>query len=126
MTTYIEYGVTLTPNQKSKLISAIRNKMPITLRLKNSQLNGSDEMLLTQRQITKIKKSLSNGTGTDIRISQTQIRKTVKHGGNLFTSLLSLGSKVLPFAMRGASKVAPALATGAATALGEIGLKKSH
>lgn len=56
MATYIEYGVTLTPNQKSKLASAIRNKSPLSLRLKHSKLRGSDEMMLTCRQITKIKK----------------------------------------------------------------------
>ena len=124
MTTSIEYGVTLTPNQKTKLASAIRNKSPLTLRLKHSHLRGSDELMLTRRQITKIKKSLANGTGSDIKISRTQIRRSVKHGGNLFTSLASLGTKLLPFAMRGVSKVAPALASGAAYALGEIGLKK--
>ena len=124
MTTYIEYGVTLTPNHKSKLASAIRNKTPLTLRLKHSHLRGSDELMLTRRQISRIKKSLSNGTGSDIKISRTQIRRSVKHGGNLFTSLASLGTKVLPFAIRGVSKIAPALATGAASALGEIGLKK--
>ena len=123
MTTYIEYRVTLTPNQKSKLASAIRNKSPLTLRLKRSQLRTSDELMLTRRQIAKIEKSLANGTGTDIKISRTQIKRSVKHGGNLFTSLASLGAKLLPYAMRGVSKVAPALATGAASALGEIGLK---
>ena len=124
MTTYIEHGVTLTPNQKSKLASAISNKSPLTLRLKHSHLRGSDELTLTRRQIAKIEKSLAAGTGSDIKISGTQIRQSVKHGGNLFTSLASLGAKLLPFAMRGVSKVAPALATGAASALGEIGLKK--
>ena len=127
MTTYIEYGVTLTPNQKSKLMSAIRNKSPLTLQLKHSHLRGSDELMLTRRQIARIKKSLANGTGSDIKISRTQIRRSVKHGGSLFTtlgSLASLGAKRLPYAMRGVSKVAPALATGAASALGEIGLKK--
>ena len=118
MSTYIEYKVTLTPNQKTKLASAIRNKSPLTLRLKHSHLRGSDELMLTRRQITKTKKSLANGTGSDIKISKTQISPSIKHGGNLFTSLLSLGSKVLPFAMRGVSKVAPALATGAASAIG--------
>ena len=124
MTTYIEYGVKLTDGQKSKLASAIRNKSLLTLRLKNSHLRGSDELMLTRRQITKIKKSLRDGTGSDIKISRTQIRRSVKHGGNLFTSLASLGTKLLPFAMRGVSKVAPAMATGAASALVEIGLKK--
>ena len=124
MTTYIEYGVTLTDGQKSKLASAILNKSPLTLRLKHSHLQGSDELMLTQRQITKIKKSLRNGTGSDIKISKTQIRKSVKHGGNLFSSLASIGAKVLPYAIKGISKAVPALATGAATALGEIGLNK--
>ena len=124
MTTYIEYGVKLTDGQKSKLVSAIRNKSPLTLRLKHGHLQGSDDLMLTKRQISRIKKSIENGTGSDIKISKTQIRNSVKHGGNLFSSLASLGAKVLPFAIKGVSKVAPALATGAATALGEIGLNK--
>ena len=92
MTTYIEYGVTLTDGQKSKLFSAIKNRSPLTLRLKHSQLQGSDELMLTQRQIMKIQKSIANGRGSDIKISKTQITSSVKHGGNLFSSLLSLGS----------------------------------
>ena len=83
-----------------------------------------DELMLTQRQIAKIQKSLANGTGSDIKISKTQISSSVKHGGNLFTSLINLGSKLLPYAIKGVSKVAPAIATGAATALGDIGIKK--
>ena len=63
MTSYIEYRVKLTDGQKSKLASAVRNKSPLTLRLKHSQLRGSDELMLTRRQITKIEKSLVNGTG---------------------------------------------------------------
>ena len=124
MTTYIEYGVTLTDGQKSKLLSAIRNKSPLTLRLKHSQLQGSDELMLTQRQIIKIQKSLANGTRSDLKISKTQITRSVKQGGNLFSSLLSLGTKLLPFATKAVSKAVPAIATGAATAFGEIGLKK--
>ena len=124
MTTYLEYGVTLTDGQKSKLMSAIKNKSPLTLRLKHSHLRGLDELMLTRRQIARIKKSLANGTGTDIKISKTQIRRSVKHGGNLFTSLASLGARFLPYAIKGISKVAPALATGAASALGDIGIKK--
>ena len=124
MTNYIEYGVTLTDGQKSKLASAIINQSPLTLRLKHSHLRGSDELMLTKRQIDKIKKSLANGTGSDIKISKTQIRKSVKHGGNLFSSLASLGAKVLPYAIKGISKAVPALATGAATALGELGINK--
>ena len=49
MTTYIEYGVTLTDGQKSKLASAIINQSPLTLRLKHSHLQGSDELMLTKK-----------------------------------------------------------------------------
>ena len=49
MTTYFEYGVSLIGNQKSKLASAIRNKSPLSLRLKQSHLRGSDELMLTKR-----------------------------------------------------------------------------
>ena len=124
MSSYFEYSVKLTNGQKSKLASAIRNKSPLTLRLKNSHLRGPDELMLTKRQISKIEKSLENGTGSDIKISKTQISHSVKYGGNLFSSLASIGAKVLPYAMKGFSKVAPALATGAVSALGEIGLNK--
>ena len=96
----------------------------MTLRLKHSHLRGSDELMLTKRQIERIKKSLANGTGSDIKISKTQIRNSVKRGGNLFSSLASLGSKLLPFAIKGISKIAPEIAKGAATALGDIGIKK--
>ena len=124
MTTYTQYGVKLSDGQKSRLLKAIQNKSPLTLRLKHSHLKGPDELMLTQRQIGKIKKSLANGTGSDLKISKTQITRSVKHGGNLFSSLARLGAKLLPLAIKGVSKVAPALATGAANALGEIGLKK--
>ena len=96
----------------------------MTLRIKHSNLTGKDELLFTERQIIKIEKSLRNGTGTDIKISKTQIRKIAKQGGNLFTSLASLGAKVLPYAVKGISKAVPALATGAVSALGSLGIDK--
>ena len=80
--------------------------------------------MLTKTQIVEIKKSLANGTGTDIKISNTQIRKVAKHGGNLFSSLASLGARVLPYAVKGLSKAVPALATGAVSALGSLGTDK--
>ena len=124
MTNYIEYGVNLTDNQKMNLASAINNKTPLTLRIKHTSLRGNDELMFTKTQIGKIKKSLANGTGTDIKISKTQIRKVAKHGGNLFTSLASLGARVLPYAVKGISKAVPALATGAVSALGSLGIDK--
>ena len=88
----------------------------MTLRIKHSNLAGNDELTLTKRQIGKIQKSLANGTGTDIKISKTRIRKVAKHGGNLFTSLASLGARVLPYAVKGLSS--------AVSALGSLGIDK--
>ena len=124
MTSYIEYSVNLTDNQKMNLATAINNKTPLTLRIKHTNLRGNDELMLTKTQFGKIRKSVANGTGTDIKISKTQIRKVAKHGGNLFSSLASLGARVLPYAVKGLSKAVPALATGAVSALGSLGIDK--
>lgn len=61
----------------------------------------------TKTQINELKKLMANGTGSDIKISKTQIRKAVQQGGSLWSSLLmfSLWSKMLPYAMKGVSKV---------------------
>ena len=120
MTTYIEYHVNLSDGQKANLAKAIEKSSEITLRLKNNQLRGNEELMLTKTQIKKIKKAAQNNSGVDIKISNTQIRKSVKHGGSLFSSLLSLGTKPLPYA----TKVAPHLATGALSALGSLGIDK--
>ena len=119
MTSYIEYGVNLSDNQKMNLATAINNKTPLTLRIKHTNLRGNDELMLTKTQIGKIRKSLANGTGVDIKI-----RKVAKHGGNLFSSLASLGARVLPYAVKGLSKAVPALATSAVSALGSLGIDK--
>ena len=106
------------------LATAINNKTSLTLRIKHTNLSGNDELMLTKTQISKIKKSLSNGTETDKKTSKTQIRKVAKHGGNLFSSLASLGARVLPYAVKGLSKAVPALATGTVSALGSLGIDK--
>ena len=80
--------------------------------------------MLTTRQLKRIQKSLTNGTGADIKISKTQIRKVAKQGGSLFSSLARLRARVLPYAVKGLSKAVPALATGAVSALGSLGIDK--
>ena len=105
MTQYFEYGVKLSDNQKRSLASAMNSKSPLTLRIKHSNLIGNDELMLTKTQLKRIQKSLTNGTGADIKIlSKTQIRKVAKQGGNLFSTLASLGAKVLPYAVKGLTK----------------------
>ena len=124
MTTYLEYHVNLSDGQKENLAKAMKTESELTLQLKNNQLSGRNELMLTKTQVNKIQKSVSNRTGVDIKISKTQIRKSVKQGGSLFSSLAMLGAKALPFVTKAASKALPALATGAVSALGSLGVDK--
>ena len=124
MTKYFEYGVNLSVGQKENLAKAIQTNSELTLRLKNNQLRGSDELMLTKTQLNKIQKAAAHRTGVDLKISKTQIRKAVKQGGSLFSSLAMLGAKALPFVTKAASKALPALATGAVSALGSLGIDK--
>ena len=124
MTQYFEYEVKLSDNQKRSLASAMNSKSPLTLRIKHGNLTGNDELMLTKTQLKRIQKSLNNGTGADIKISKTQIRKVAKQGGSLFSTLASLRARVLPYAVKGLTKAAPALATGAISALGSLGVDK--
>ena len=118
--TYVKYGVKLSTDQKKKLAKALSNKSSITLRLTKSDLTGNDMLMLTATQLKRIKKAMTNKTGVDLKISKTQIRSVVHKGGSLWSSLLNLGMKALPYA----SKAVPALATGAIQALGSLGVDK--
>ena len=77
MTNYFEYGVNLSVGQKENLAKAIQTNSELTLRLKNSQLRGSDELMLTKTQVKKLQKAAASRTGVDLKISKSQIRKVV-------------------------------------------------
>ena len=64
---------------------------------------------------------MASGVGVDIKISKTQIRHVVKHGGSFFSTLVSLSIRLLPVV---AKKVLPALATGAIGSLGGLAMDK--
>ena len=67
---------------------------------------------------------MSQDTGSDIKISKTQIRKAIKYGGSLWGALVSLGSKLLPMAMPLAKKAIAPTATGVLSALASLGVDK--
>ena len=67
---------------------------------------------------------MSKGTGSDSKMSKTQIRKASKHNASLWGSLISLGSRLLPMAMPLAKKAITPLATGALSGLATLGVDK--
>ena len=121
---YHEFQVKLSEGQKAKLAKAMKDGSALKLRLGKNALTGNDELMLSLRQIEKLKKAKQKNTGVEISFSKSAIRKSVKHGGSLWSSLISLGTKALPFVTKGVSKVAPHLATGALSALGSLGIDK--
>ena len=124
MTKYYPYGVSLSKGQLEKLSRAYNNNSAITIRLARNELSGPHKLMLTKTQINKLRKAMSQGTGSDIKISKTQIRKAVRQGGSLWGSLISLGSKLLPMAMPLAKKAAAPLVTGALSGLASLGVDK--
>ena len=119
-----EYNVNLSQGQKAKLAKAIKDGSALKLRLGKNALSGPDELMLSPRQIAKLQKAKRNNSGVEISFSKSSIRKSVKKGGSLWTSLISLGAKALPLVTKGVAKVAPHLATGALSALGSLGIDK--
>ena len=110
----------MSSGQKAKLAKALKNNSAITTGRNKNESNGSHELMLTKTQIGKIKKALGNKTGVDVKISKMQIRKSVKHGGSLWLSLLSMETKLWLLA----AKAVPALATRALLGLANVGVEK--
>ena len=78
--------MSLSKGRLEKLSRTNINNSAITIRLARNELSGPHVLMLTKTQINKLKKAMSQGRGSDIKISKTQIRKAVKHGGSLFGS----------------------------------------
>ena len=124
MTKCYSYRVSLSKGQLEKISRAYNNNSAITIRLARNELSGPHELMFTKTQINKLKKAMSQDTGSDIKISKTQIRKAIKYGGSLWGSVVSLGSKLLPMAMPLAKKAIAPTATGALSALASLSVDK--
>ena len=81
-------NVNLSNSQLIKLKSAIKNETEVVLRI-SSNMVGDDEtnfpykLLLTNTQVTNLRKAFANHSSTDIKLSKTQLSKTIQSGGFL-------------------------------------------
>ena len=88
MTQYSSLNVKLSNSQFNKLKSAIKNKSEVVLRL-SSNMIGDDEtnfphkLLLTNRQVSNLRKTFTNKSSTDIKLSKAQLSKMIQSGGFL-------------------------------------------
>ena len=86
MTQYNSLNAKLSNSQLNKLKSAIKNKTEAVLRLLSNMV-GDDEtnfphkLLLTNRQVTNLRKAFANNLSTEIKLSKTQLSKMIQSGG---------------------------------------------
>ena len=87
MIQYNSLNVNLSNSQLNKLKSAIKNGTDVILRLSSNMIGNSDDeahfphkLLLTNRQVSNIRKAFANHTSTDIKLSKEQLTKMQKGG----------------------------------------------
>ena len=78
MTRYNSLNVKLSNSQLSKLKSAIKNETDVVLRLSSNMIGNSDDntnfphkLLLTNRQVSSLRKAFAKNISTDIKLSKT-------------------------------------------------------
>ena len=101
MTQYNSLYVKLSNSQLNKLKSAIKNETEVLLRLSSKIIRDNEtsfphELLLTNRQVSNLRKSFANNSSTDIKLSETQLSKIIQSGGFLGRLLRPLLKTGLP------------------------------
>ena len=102
MTQYNGFNVKLSNSQLNKLKSAMKNENYGILRLLANVIGNSEnetifsqKLLLTNRQVTALRKDFSNYLSTNIKLSKTKLSKM--QSGGLFNFLIPLTKMALPF-----------------------------
>ena len=131
MTQYNKVNVKLSNAQLNKLKSAIKNENGVVIRLSpnmigdsNDKTNFPHELLLTNRQVSSIRKAFANNLSVDIKFSKAQLSKMIQSGGflgKLLGPLLKTGlplmksvitplakSVLIPLGLRAAASAADA------------------
>ena len=101
MTQYNSWNVKLSNSQLNKLKSAIKKESEVVLGLPsnmigNNETNFRHELLLTDRQVSNLRKSFTNNSSADIKLSKTQLSKMIQLRGFLSKLLGPLLKTVLP------------------------------
>ena len=80
MVEYNTVNAKLSESQVNKLKGAVKNKQGTILRMNTKVFNGNNlphQLILTQRQITKLRNNIENNLQTDIKLSKAQILKII-------------------------------------------------
>ena len=99
MTQYNSLNVKLSNSQLNKLKSAIKNETEVVLRLSSKTIGDNEtsfprELLLTNREVSNLRKAFANNSSTNITLSKSQLSKMIQSGeflGRLLGPLLKTG-----------------------------------
>ena len=88
MTHYNSVNVKLSNSQLNKFKSAIKNETEVVLRLSSNMIGDNEanfphKLLLTNRQVSNLRKVFANNSSDDINLSKTQLSKMIQLGGLL-------------------------------------------
>lgn len=115
---YKEYRLNITKGQAQSIVKGHAAKIPVKLRLSNTQLKGDTHTLqLTDRHITKMNKAKANGKGCDITLSKKNLQHNAKIGGFL-PALLAMLPTIIG--------VSSAIAGGASGIASAVNAKKAQ
>ena len=132
---YNRVNVKLSTSQLNKLKSAIKNENDVVIRLSlnmigdsNDKTNFPHELLLTDRQVSSIRKAFANNSSVDIKFSEAQLSKMIQSGGflgKLLGPLLKTGLPLMKSAVTPLAKsVLIPLGLTAAASAADAGIHK--
>ena len=135
MTQYNSLNVRLSNSQLNKLKLEIKNKADVVSRLSSNMIGNSDdntnfphELLLTNRQVSNLRKAFAKNTSTDIKLSKTQLSKMIQSGGflgRLLGPLIRTGLPLMKSVMKPLAKsVLLPLGLAAAASAADAGIHK--
>ena len=135
MTQYNSLNVKLSNSQLNKFKSTIKNETEVVLRLSsniigNNETNFPHHLLLTNRQVANIRKTFTNNSSIDIKLSKTQLSKRIQSGGFLGRLLGPLLKTELPLIKNVIKPLAKSvlipLGLTAAASAADAGIHKKH
>ena len=88
MTKYNSLCVNLSNSQLNKFKLAIKNENEVVLRFSSNMIGDNEtnfphKLLLTNRQVSNLRKTFANHISANIKLSKTQLSKMIQSGGFL-------------------------------------------
>ena len=113
MTQCNSLNVKLSNSQLNKFKSAIKNETEVILRLSSNMIGDNEtdfphKLLLTNRQVSNLRKTFANNSSADIKLSKTQLSKMMQSGGflgRLLSPLLKTGLPLIKHVIKPLAKI---------------------